>query len=197
MKSNPDGLVQLSETDIAAAAEQLARAFQDYPTFVYVYPDAGERKDKLPCFFKSMVHKGLLQGEVYATSSAMEGVAVWLPPGIPGGVSKAYEIDKEAYERFAYYGRCVYAVRQQYAPPLHWFLELIGVVPECQGKGYAGRLLRPMLERTDRESLACYLDTEVDGNVTMYRHFGFRVVDDTVVPDTGVRSWGMLREERQ
>jgi len=196
MGSDLDGLVRLNETHTEQAAEQLARAFRNYPTFVYVYPDAGERQSRLPHFFKSMVHKGLLQGEVYATTPAMEGVSVWLPPGIPGGLSKVFEVDREAYERFAYYGQCVYTVRQKHAPAQHWFLELIGVVPESQGRGNAGRLLRPMLDRIDREGLPCYLDTEIDDNVALYQHFGFKVVDDMIVPRTEVRSWGMLREER-
>ena len=188
-------LVRLDETHIESAAETLSLAFQDYPTFGYVFPDDSERKEKLPHFFKSMLHKGLLQGEVYASSPAMEGVTVWLPPGIPGGLSKTYEIDRDAFDRFAYYGKCVYAVRQKHAPGRHWFLELIGVAPEFQGKGHAGCLLRPMLDKIGREGLPCYLDTEVDKNVEMYQHHGFRVVDDMMVPGTGVRSWGLLREK--
>ncbi len=190
------GLVRLDETHIESAAEQLSRAFRNYAVFVYVFPDDGERKDKLPQLFRSMVHKGLLLGEVYGSSPAMEGVAVWLPPGIAGGLSEAFEVDGEAFARFSYYGQCVYSVRQKYAPAQHWFLELIGVVPEFQGKGYGGRLLRSMLERVDSECLPCYLDTEVDENVAIYQCHGFKVVDDTIVSGTEVRSWGMLREKR-
>lgn len=188
--------VRLGETHIESAAAQLFRAFENYPVFVYVYPDDSERKDRLPHFFKSMVHKGLLRGEVYASSPAMEGVTVWLPPGIPGGLSKAFEVDREAFDRFAYYGKGVYGVRQKHAPDPHWFLELIGVVPEFQGKGFGGRLLTPMLDRLDQESLPCYLDTEVEKNVAVYQRYGFRVLDDMIVPGTEVRSWGMLREKR-
>ena len=197
MRSDLDGLMLLHETHIELAANQLSRAFQNYPTFVYVYPDDSEREDKLPHFFKSMVYKGLLQGEVYATSPAMEGVTVWLPPGVDGGLSKAFEVDREAYERFAYYGKCVHVVRQKNASTPHWFLELIGVVPEFQNKGFAGRLLRPMLDRIDRENLSCYLDTEVEKNVAIYQHYGFRALEDMIVPKTGVRSWSMLRDKRR
>ena len=197
MRSDLDGLERLNETHTELAANQLSQAFQNYPTFVYVYPDDSERKDKLPHLFKSMVYKGLLQGEVYATSPAMEGVTVWLPPGVDGGLSKAFEVDREAYERFAYYGKCVHVVRQKNASTPHWFLELIGVVPEFQNKGFAGRLLRPMLDRIDRENLSCYLDTEVEKNVAIYQHYGFRALEDMIVPKTGVRSWSMLRDKRR
>ena len=142
MKSDTDGLVKLDESGIELAAETLAKAFMHYPVFVYVYPDNGERGDRLPHFFKSMVHKGILQGEVYAASPEMDGVAVWLPPGVPGGLSNAYPVDEAAFQRFSYYGSCVYGVREKHAPPRHWFLELIGVIPDAQGKGYASLLLK-------------------------------------------------------
>ena len=195
MAAKLNGLIRLKEAHIELAGKQLSRAFQNYPSFVYVYPDDNEREEKLPHFFTSMVYKGLQQGEAYATSPAMEGVAVWLRPGSNGGLSGAFEIEQEAYERFAYYGECVYAVRQEHVPTEHWFLELIGVVPESQGKGFADRLLRPMLERTDQEQLPCYLDTEIERNVTLYEHYGFRVLDDMIVPGTEIRSWGMLRDK--
>jgi ribosomal protein S18 acetylase RimI-like enzyme len=71
---------------------------------------------------------------------------------------------------------------------------IIGVVPELQGKGCASVLLAPILARIDQQHLPCYLDTEVDNNVAIYNRYGFRVVDDSIIVDTGVRSWGMLRE---
>jgi len=71
---------------------------------------------------------------------------------------------------------------------------IIGVVPELQGRGCASVLLAPMLARIDRQHLPCYLDTEVEKNVAIYNRYGFRVVDDSIVVGTGVRSRGMLRE---
>ena len=186
--------VRLNEAHVKTAAETLAQAFQDYPTFIYIFPDAAERKDKLPALFRSFLQYGLLHGEAYATSPVMEGVTVWLPPGFPGGLSGHHEVGREALERFAYYGRCVYSVRKNHAPAQHWFLELIGVTPEFQGKGYAGVLLKPMLDMIDRERLPCYLDTEVEKNVAIYTRYGFKVVDDIIIPGTEIRSWGMLRE---
>jgi hypothetical protein len=54
-----------------------------------------------------------------------------------------------------------------------------------------------MLDRIDQENLSCYLDTEVEKNVAIYQHYGFRALDDMIVPGTEVRSWGMLRDKRR
>lgn len=183
----------LTESDVDCAAETLARAFHDYPVFVYVFPDSRERLSGLRPLFRSFVHHAVLRGEVHATSPDLEGVAVWLPPRQAGGFSVAPRVSQDALDRMAYWGSRVYPVRKRHAPFDHWFLELIGVIPELQGRGYAGFLLAPMLARLDRQGLPCYLDTEVEKNVGIYERHGFRVVDDSVVAGTGIRSWGMLR----
>ena len=195
MKADFSKLVRLTESQIEPAAETLARAFHDYPVFTYVFPDASERRSGLPLLLQSFVHYGVLHGEVHATSRNLEGVTVWLPPDYPGGFSIAPEVSKDALDRMAYWGSQVYPVRKRHVPSGHWFLEFIGVTPELQGKGYAGILLTPMLARIERQHLHCYLDTEVEKNVAMYQRYGFRVVDDTIIVGTGVRSWGMLRED--
>ncbi len=192
MKADSSEPVRLNESQIEPAAETLARAFYDYPVFTYVFPDASEREKELPLLFQSFIQYGIVNGEVYGTSPDLEGVTVWLPPGYPGGYLTPPEVNREALDRMTYWGRQVYPVRRRHVPTDHWFLELIGIVPEFQGKGYAGVLLLPMLARIKEEHLPCYLDTELDKNVTLYQHFGFRVAEDMDVPGTGVHSWGML-----
>ncbi len=194
MKDDFSELLRLTESEIELAAGTLARAFYDYPLFSYVFPDASERRSGLPLLFQSFVHYGILNGEVYATSQTLEGVAVWMPPDHTSRSSPAPEVSKDALDRMTHFGRQVYAVRKRHVPSAHWFLMIIGVVPELQGRGYASVLLAPMLARIGRQHLPCYLDTEVEKNVDIYNRYGFRVVNDSIVVGTGVRSWGMLRE---
>jgi len=195
MKSDISELVKITESQIEPAAETLARAFHNYPVFTYVFPDESERRKEFPILLQSFIHFGVMNGEVYATSPEMEGITVWMPPGFSGGYSIPPEVSKDALDRMNYYGKKVYKVRKRYVPYDHWFLEFIGVTPEYQGKGFAGNLLTPMLDRIKEENLHCYLDTELAKNVDLYKHFGFDVVEDSMVADTGVYSWGMLMKD--
>jgi hypothetical protein len=54
-----------------------------------------------------------------------------------------------------------------------------------------------MLKDTDEEGLPCYLETEGENNVSMYKHFGFKVVDEFIVPNTNVELTAMLREPKR
>jgi ribosomal protein S18 acetylase RimI-like enzyme len=71
---------------------------------------------------------------------------------------------------------------------------MIGVKPEFQGKGYGARLIRPVLERMDKQGLACYLETQDTQDVPIYEHYGFRIIDESLIPGTGLISRAMLRE---
>ena len=194
MKDDPSELVRLAESQIEAAAETLTQAFFSYPVFTYVFPDEAERSVQLPLVKRSIVQYGLANGEVYTTSAGVEGVAAWMPPDHGDGPWPQAAISQDALNRLAHFGKEIWEIRKRHVPFTHWFLMMIGVAPDFQGQGLASKLLSPLLARIDEEAMPCYLDTELPKNVEMYQHFGFRVVEDTIIPGTGIRSWGMLRE---
>ena len=77
----------------------------------------------------------------------------------------------------------------------HWYLQLLGVDPVYQGKGYASILLRAMFARIDEERLPCYVETQNEKNVPIYQHYGFKVVEEGIFPGSEVNTWAMLREK--
>ena len=54
-----------------------------------------------------------------------------------------------------------------------------------------------MLTVIDGEGLPSFLETQGSKNVSMYQHFGFKVVDEFTVPDTQVTLVAMLREPKR
>ena len=196
-------LVRLQKSQIKPAGEMFARAFQDDPPLIYFLPDTSQRKNVLPYIFELAIRYGVSYGEVYAISSSLEGVAMWFPPetadmslwGIIrcGGLSLLPKIGRVTgkMQRFNEYANLI---RRRRAPFRHWFLQTLGVAPVFQGRGYAGALLKAMLVRIDEEHLPCYLDTENSENVFIYQHYGFKVIEQGVIPGTDLSYWAMLRE---
>ena len=65
----------------------------------------------------------------------------------------------------------------------HYYLALIGVLPDRQGRGLGGSLLASMLEQLDRDGLAAYLENTNERNVELYERFGFRTAAElTLAP---------------
>ena len=204
MKSELSGLVRLEKSQLKPAAAMVARAFQDNPLSVYFFPDASERKDKLPYIFRFMIGYGLLYGEAYTISPNLEGLAVWLPPEKPRvtrrggigseGLSRLFKVEGETAARWKSFDDYVASLHKRHVPFSHWYLQLLGIAPAYQGKGYASTLLKAMFVRIDKERLPCFLETDAKRDVSIYQHYGFKVVEEGVVPGSQVTIWAMLRK---
>jgi len=202
MADGLNSLVRLERSQIKPAGAMLARAFYDDPLSVYLIPDGSRRGKLLPYIFEFSTRFGVLYGEVYTTSHNLEGVAVWLPSEKAdmtlrrvmrnGGLSLLPKLGEDLIQRLPALNS-ISSLRKRHAPFRHWYLLLLGVDPLFQGKGYAGNLLRAMLARLDEEHLPCYLETQNGKNVTIYQHYGFKVVAEVLVPGTEIALWAMLR----
>ena len=204
MLPDSNNLIQLNKSQVKVASEVLDRAFQDYPLLVGCIPDESERKNKSRYLFEFIIRWGVLYGEVYATSSNLEGAVSWVPSekadfttwrNIRSGfLSVLFRLGRKNLSRIMSWGDYASSMHKRHTPFRHWYLMVIGVDPSYQGRGYASALIKPMLARVDQERLPCYLDTENERNVPIYQHFGFEVVEVGTVPKTNTTVWAMLRE---
>ena len=87
-----------------------------------------------------------------------------------------------------------YQVYKKHTNFPHRYIMLLGVNPEKQGKGYASLLLNKILGRYDMEKLPCYCETYLPKNVEIYKRFGFEVVQESEIPNTDIKFWGLLRK---
>lgn len=199
-----NNLVRLEKSQVRAASEVLSRAFFDDPLFSSFIPDPLQRKKKLYYLLETIVNYSVSFGEVYATSPNFEGIAVWLPSdkvdmtlwrGIrSGGISIIFNLGMRSTFRQLSVSDYICSIHKRHIASPHWYLYLLGVDPAFRGKGYASKLVKAMLSRTDRENLACYLDNTNEKNLPMYQHYGFRVIEEYEIPRTGVKIWAMLKE---
>jgi len=197
--------MRLEKEQIEQASEVLSRAFRDDPEIVQFVPDATKRQRLLRSLFRVSLAHALRHGEVYTISPAVEGVAVWLPSAASrsslwallrsGGLRLLFGTGWGFLCKMKEDDDFVRRLRRQLAPADHLYLALLGVDPEFQGKGYASRLLKPVLARLDAEKTPAYLETSVEDYVAMYRHFGFEVIEETKLPGSGAKMWVMLRGE--
>jgi ribosomal protein S18 acetylase RimI-like enzyme len=195
--------VPLCVSQISQAAELLARAFHLDPMIGHLFLDATTRPRRAARCFSVVLRYGLSQGETYRTPSGLEGVAVWLPPGpvhpssgtvFRLGLQVLLKLGPAALLHMLRYSDYVGDLRERLLPAGHWYLQLLGVSPDCQGRGVGKSLLAPMLARLDRLRLPCGLDTMNSRNVEIYQRFGFRVVHQGLFPKSNVPMWLMLRE---
>jgi ribosomal protein S18 acetylase RimI-like enzyme len=83
---------------------------------------------------------------------------------------------------------------KHHVPEPNYYLSILGVDPARQGRGIGSALMRPILERCDREDIPASLATNLERNVRLYERNGFRVVDEVPIPGTTIPTWFMRRD---
>lgn len=204
MDSTTLTVIRLSSEQKNRAAEMLAQAFRDDPLYSHIFPDVVQRTKSMRSLWRAVLTVTLRYGAVYTTSE-LHGVACWMRPGRPElglwqilrtgfALQRAVaRFPADARSRFLDIIGYVDRMHSQVMPQPHWYLWVLGVAPEHQGRGVGGQLLQPILAQADRDRLPCYLETESERNVAFYRQHGFKVIPaDT--PPQGVRLWLMARQ---
>ena len=203
MTNQPEPLLKLKKDQIKPASLMLARAFRDDPIMAYAFPERGGEEPGLTYTHESILRLGLKYDLIHTTSTRLEGVAAWRRIRKPsysfwrmllsGALLPAMKMGRKTGQGMQTFSQHLDKKHEEMINGIHWYLQLIGVDPEYQGQGFASRLLRGMLARIDQEGLPCYLETELAANVPIYEHFGFKTLEEYLVPGTPVKMWLMLR----
>ena len=186
----------MTRDDIRPIAAALARAFEDDPVAVYIFPDPARRPRGLERFFRLQVGRTFLRrGEAWTTTE-LAGGAFWLPPSSPRpGLRELIEqfpMVPLLGRRLLTTLRLIGLMEQHHPKVPHWYLGTLGTDPPYQGRGVGSALLRPVLERCDEEGTPAYLESSKASNIPFYRRHGFEVTKELEVPG-GPVLWLMWR----
>ncbi|MBN2003781.1 MAG: GNAT family N-acetyltransferase [Anaerolineae bacterium] len=202
MTTKLDALYRLQKQDARRAGAVLTAAFQHDPVWNAIFD--GVAPEQRTGAFETPVRYCLKYGEVYAPSAALEGVAAWVPgeladmtlwrmllsgaiwPGMKMGMTAT----RKMMPVFAPIEEDRKATMQ--GKPFIYLL-IIGVAPQFQGQGCGGKLLRALIEKSERAGVPIYLETETESNVRMYEHFGFEVVKEITLPIIDLPMWELTR----
>ncbi len=194
---------RLTAADIPRAVDVLSRAFHDDPGLVGMLPNSRTRARLAPLVHRISLGPAIENGQAYGVGDPLEGVAIWELPGQHAPTAGQY-IRAGALRvlfspmlmpviRSGGKFREIQAMRRRHAPRPHYYLSVLAVAPESQGKGLASRLVRPMLAEADERSQGAYLETMRQRNVAIYEHLGFRCVEEYRVPKTDLTVWAFYR----
>lgn len=169
----------------------LSRAFATDPLYRSILGERSGSERELMAWMKPIVGYGLKFGIVDAVVDASDekseaaGVAIWLGPDRPH--VSTWQMVRCGMGRLIYLWpllrilRAAWATRDfaklqaRHAPGRHFYLMIVGLDPERQHRGLGSRLLAPVLARSDREGLPCYLETTNESNLGFYRKLGFEL----------------------
>jgi len=194
-----------STHQVAQSGKLLTAAFWHDPWFATL-ADEKRREKVLGTLFRALVRYAIDFGRV-ETMPDRSGLACWLLPGHPhfgtlGLVRRGiwplpFQLGHRGFRRFMRYSNHVAALHHRWQPGPHWYLALLAVALDQQGRGVGSRLIESTLRLADQRGEPCYLETQNPRNVPLYQRHGFKVLEESATPEAGIHVWAMRREARR
>jgi hypothetical protein len=126
----------------------------------------------------------------------LEGAAFWLPPaetGVSMGIRTSIKVIAlilspylPGYFKARKIMQQIDRLHLKYAPEPHYNLDNLGVLPSEWGKRLTSQLVRPFLGRAITEIAAIYTDTVTRKNMSLYEHFGFKLMEERSIKGTSI-----------
>ncbi len=187
-----DHLYQITKKDIPAVATVLSEAFRNYILYVPVIQDEEKRVAFLYELYSLLCKVTLKHGKMYATSSKIEGVVLYVDEkeyntsfakiimcGALFNVVKMLWIAKFAgVKRFFRFSDVLDSTHKSFDVENNMYIQAIAVKPEYQGQKLARKLIHAVLEDCKLEQKSCYLETGDPKNVIIYKHYGFKLLEE-------------------
>ena len=197
-------LYGVKKADITRVGKVLADAFRQDPLWKKIYEGESDFEKKFCAFFEVPVRYCLKYGEVYAPSEELEGIVAWVPGKyadmtawrilISGALGAAIRMGANASKKMGPIFKPITEDRDAHMAGYNFlYLFVVGVATDFQGRGYGRKLIGAAIEKSEREGLQLYLETETEENVKMYEHFGFKLLKRITLPIVDLPMWEMIR----
>ncbi len=189
---------RLAEEAREVVVDVLCRSFREYPVMRFVLGPDGDQEERLRSligFFTDVrfamewpVLGVVVDDEVVAVALVNEPHDKTFLDRFQEGLDRVMEeLGEAAFHRL---GRFEAAAEVNESREPHYFVGMLGVPPERQGRGYARLLLEYVrLLSMDAGCAGVALSTEDPANVPFYEHVGFEILGQGAVDD--LPTWAM------
>jgi ribosomal protein S18 acetylase RimI-like enzyme len=184
--------------------ETLTAAFYDDPLIEFLLPVEESRAKWLSVGMEFVL--GLSSQQLHTGTEDDECSAVIgaVPPGhYPLPLLKSYFVISKLVFKSLLSGmplrlmsrwlRIFATIERMHPSESHWYVLVLGVHPNHQGKGLGGKLLNQVLQKADADGVAVYLESSNPKNLDFYRKHGFEVISEIIPIDGCPPVRGLLR----
>jgi ribosomal protein S18 acetylase RimI-like enzyme len=195
----------MANKNIDSAPGIIAQAFLHYPLMQYAFEGITEDKRQLLLnrLYNRCVAASALYGGVITTPDE-QGAVIWLPAKnfpltllheIRSGMALIpLELGLKSTLRLMNHDSEPEAWIRRQAGDKMGYIWCIGVLPQARGKGYSRLLIEQSMQQMKALGLnTCWLKTEDPKNVTIYQKLGFTLMRETLVKNSGITSWALMK----
>jgi GNAT superfamily N-acetyltransferase len=175
-------------SDRERVIEILTASFEANPAVNDTIPPGAARERKRRALMEYLVDTAFSKEGVYITGDGNGAVLMYDPVAHPDRFSDTLRQLRLVHRcigwsRLRYISSKDKKMRSYRPDTAHFYLSMIGTLPEAQGKGTGSQMIAFIQELAQKESKSIYLETSVPKNVEMYTRKGFIVHGDWKIRD--------------
>jgi ribosomal protein S18 acetylase RimI-like enzyme len=188
------GVREAGVGDLEQVSATLADAFATDPILQWLAPSQRSDKQLRRLIEIELAYYVFPAGRVLTTDD-FRGANLELPPGrwemtVP--LSGAVGFVRVFGLRLPRARRLQRLFESNHLQEPHYYIRYLGVATRFQGQGLGTALLRPTLDRCDKEGVPAYLEASSERSAALYERLGFVHLGELEVPN-GPRFWPMRR----
>ncbi len=193
---------KLEKNQIKDAAEIFAKAMMNDELHVFFFPDQASRFEKLVYLYEFKLE--LQYRKCIVTSRKLEGLAIWEKPGqqhsglslseMFNGLKLIWQCGIVSLIKMIKYQTWASKTRDKLINQPYWYLDVVIVNPEHQGKGFASQLIKPILLEAEKNHQEVYLETQNKNNILIYDKYGFSLIKEIKLPNTDIIQYCMKKK---
>jgi len=167
--ARPDEMPQVGST--------MAAAYITDPFARFVWSSPHEYLRAVPLFIPEFAGGSFERGSAYV-SADFSGAALWLPPMVHPNDEAVEKVvrDTATPEHLDDVLSTFEKMDQSHPQEPHWYLAVIGVDANGQGRGLGAALMRHAVARCDEEESLAYLESTSPRSISLYERHGFEVI---------------------
>jgi len=172
LKIKPASSGQNLSTNCDRALAIVQRAFEQDPPVRWLYPEADSYAAHFPRFAAALGAPAFGEGTLRLSEAA---AALWVRPGSEPDEAALGALIKRSVPMHRHTD--VFAVLDEmgrhHPDEPHWYLPVVGTLPEMQGRGFGAAVISAVLEICDRTGVPAYLEATTERNRALYARLGF------------------------
>ncbi len=187
--------------DLCNASTVCARAFFNDDLDRYFFPDETDRLRRQRMMYSYFLRRNIKN--VHTTSGELEGLMImegpyshndkWTLSDLFLGAPLVFRLEFRTIRKMMDFQTNAIRIRERLVKDPYWYLALIAVAPEFQGKGFASKLLKPILFQAEAKKEHVFLETHNPNNIPIYEKLGFRIIDSIPMGNAEFWHYCMIR----
>ena len=165
--------------EMSRTVDCIVAAFITDPVARFAWPSPHQYFEGMPLAADKFAGASFEHGTADVTADFC-GAGLWLPPGVQPdgeGLEKVFRGTAEP-EHVDDLLATFEKMDEWHPEERNWYLPMMGVEPNAQGRGLGGALMRHAIARADKDGVLAYLESSNPRNISLYERHGFEVMGE-------------------